>query len=136
MTFALYCLLTDESPIISTVSLIEDLRNHFQAESCLIYRERLPFATNETVSLKWESWLVRVSYEEGEMVKADSLEIYERTKSFNSNDLSTINRRIRIVFGSDNDKIYTNQVIYLMDFAKEIKGVLIYDPEQNDFLNA
>lgn len=136
MTFALYCLLTDESPIISTASLIEDLRNHFQAESCSISRERLPFATNETVSLQWESWLVRVSYEEGEMVKADSLEIYERTKSFHSNDLSTINRRIRIVFGSDNDKIYTNQVIYLMDFAKEIKGVLIYDPEQHDFLYA
>lgn len=134
MTFALYCLLADESPIVSTESLIEDLRNYFQAESCSIYRERLPFAADETISLKWASWIARVSYEEGEMVKADSLEIYERTKSFNSNDLSTINRRIRIVFGSDNDNIYTNQAIYLMDFAKKIKGVMIYDPQQNDFL--
>ncbi|USX11286.1 hypothetical protein NHH88_16310 [Oxalobacteraceae bacterium OTU3CAMAD1] len=134
MTFALYGLLTNEAPQLSYESLAKDLKNQLQNENFSLQREKLPFAKNETLVLKWDKWLARVSFEEGETVRADSLEIQERTKSFNSFDLSRINRRIRVVFGNDDGQQYTNQIIYLMDFLREIRGVVIYDPQQNNFV--
>ena len=134
MTFALYGLLTSESPEFSNDSLSENLKEYLHEESFSMQREKLPFAKVESLVLKWDNWLVRVTYEEGETVKADSLEIQERTKSFNLSDLSKIDRRIRMVFGNDDEQRYTNQIIYLMDFLREIKGIVIYDPQQNDFI--
>lgn len=134
MTFALYGLLTNEAPQFSNDSLAAELKNYLKNENFSLQREKLPFAKNETLVLKWDKWLARVSYEEGDAVKADSLEIHERTTSFNSSDLSIINRRIRVVFGNDDEQHYTNQIIYLMDFLREITGIIIYDPQQNNFV--
>ena len=134
MTYALYGLLTNEPSEFSIESLEKDLKNYLRNENFLLQRERLPFSKAETLVLKWDNWLARVSYEEGDAVEADSLEIQERTKSFNSSDLSMINRRIRIVFGNDDEQHYTNQIIYLTDFLREINGILIYDPQQNNFV--
>ena len=93
MTFALYGLLTNEAPEVSIESLARDLKNYLKNENFLLQREKLPFAKTETLALKLDNWLARVSYEEGNAVEADSLEIQERTKYFNSSDLSRINRR-------------------------------------------
>lgn len=134
MTSALYGLLTNEAPEVSIESLAKDLKNYLKNENFLLQREKLPFAKTETLVLKWDNWLARVSYEEGDAVEADSLEIQERTKSFNSSDLSIINRRIRMVFGNDDEQHYTNQIIYLMDFLREIIGIVVYDPQQNNFV--
>lgn len=134
MTFALYGLLTNEAPEVSIESLAKDLKNYLKNENFLLQREKLPFAKTETLVLKWDNWLARVSYEEGDAVEADSLEIQERTKSFNSSDLSIIDRRIRMVFGNDDEQHYTNQIIYLMDFLREIRGIIVYDPQQNNFV--
>ena len=134
MTFALYGLLTNEAPEVSIESLAKDLKNYLKNENFLLQREKLPFAKTETLVLKWDNWLARVSYEEGDAVEADSLEIQERTKSFNSSDLSIIDRRIRMVFGNDDEQHYTNQTIYLMDFLREIRGIIVYDPQQNNFV--
>ena len=37
-----------------------------------------------------------------------------------------------MVFGNDDEQRHTNQVIYLIDFLREMKGILIYDPEQKN----
>ena len=135
MTFSLYALLTDDAPPMSNDSLADDLKNYFRNEEGFVLKfEQLPFTTNKTLALWWDSWLVRVSYEEGQEVKDDSVEIQKRTGDTSGIDVSSIHRRIRLVFGDDDTQQYTNQVIYLIDFLKEIKGVIIYDPQQNDFV--
>lgn len=135
MTFSLYGLLTDKSPPFSNESLADKLKDYFRDdEKFSLSFEQLPFKKNKTLAIRWDDWLVRVSYEEGEAVKNDSIEIHQRTREFSTIDVSNIDRRIRMVFGSDDDKIYTNEIIYLMQFLGEIDGIIIYDPQQNDFL--
>lgn len=135
MTFSLYALLSDEAPPMSNESLAEDLKTYFRnEEGFLLQFEQLPFTSNKTLALRWDSWLVRVSYEEGKEVTDDAVEIQKRTAATSGMDVSATRRRIRLVFGDDDAQQYTNQVIYLIDFLKEIPGVVIFDPQQNDFV--
>jgi hypothetical protein len=135
MIFTLYALMSDDAPPISNESLAEGLSTHLRNEAGFFMQfEQLPFSPNKTLALRWYSWLVRVSYEEGEEVRDDSVEIQKRTGSTSGMDVSHIERRIRLVFGDDDAKEYTNQLIYLIDFLREIPGVVIFDPQQNDFI--
>lgn len=133
MTFTIYGLLSDQSSKISNESLAEDLKKYFRNEPGFSLEfETLPFSSEPTLALHWGDWLVRVSYEEGEDVESDAKEIQRRTNS--KIDFSKFRRQIRIIFGSDDDKKYTNEIIYLLDYLQDIEGVLVYDPQQNDFL--
>lgn len=133
MTFTIYGLLSDDSPEISNESLADDLKNYFRAEDNFsLDLETVPFSSGPTLALSWDSWLVRMSYEEGEEVMVDAKEIQRRTKS--KLDFSKFTRMIRVVPGSDDEKKYTNEIIHILDYLKEIRGILIYDPQQNDFM--
>lgn len=135
MTFSLYALLSEEAPSISNDSLAAEFRHYFRNENGFsLELEQLPFSKNATLALRWGGWLVRVAYEEGDAVRADSLEIQNRIGSSYNVDVSTVRRRIRVVFGSDDDMRFTNEIIYVIDFLKEINGVLIFDPQKNDFV--
>jgi hypothetical protein len=135
MTFSLYGLLTKKSPHFSNELLASELKNYFRGdEKFTLAFEQLPFKKTNSLAIRWDDWLVRASYEEGDTVKEDSIEIQKRTGEFSTIDVSSIDRRIRMVFGSDDDKEHTNEIIYLMQFLGEIEGIVIYDPQQNDFL--
>ena len=135
MTFSLYALLDDDAPRISIDSLGEDLRVFFRNEEDFSLEfEKLPFSQNMTLALRWSDWLVRMSYEEGDDVKEDAIEIKKRATPPAGLDVPQISRRIRVVFGNDDEQRYTNQVIFVIDFLKAIGGVSIFDPQQNDFL--
>lgn len=136
MIFSLYALLNADAEPMSNDSLAADLTHYFRNEEGFVLKfEQLPFTGNKTLALWWDNWLVRVSYEEGQEVVDDSVEIQKRTGATPGIDVLHITRRIRLVFGDDDAQQYTNQVIYLIDFLKEIRGVIIYDPQQNDFVN-
>lgn len=136
MIFSLYALLNADAEPMSNDSLAADLTHYFRNEEGFVLKfEQLPFKGNKTLALWWDNWLVRVSYEEGQEVVDDFVEIQKRTGATSGIDVSHITRRIRLVFGDDDAQQYTNQVIYLIDFLKEIRGVIIYDPQQNDFVN-
>lgn len=135
MTFSYYALLNQDAPAISNESLAADLKNYFRNEDGFsLELEELPFSKGKTLALRWEGWLVRVCYEEGDAVRIDSAEIQSRIGSSHDFDVSNIRRRIRVVFGSDDERRFTNEIIYVVDFLKEIKGVLIFDPQRNDFV--
>ncbi|MET1079781.1 MAG: hypothetical protein ABWY06_17355 [Pseudomonas sp.] len=136
MTFSLYALLSDDSSPVSNESLAIALQEYLRNENNFSLQfERLPFAKNQTLALRWGSWLVRVSYEEGDAVKQDSIGIQKKTAATSEHEVSHIKKRIRLVIGSDDNQHFTNQLIYLIDFLRTIKGVLIFDPQQNDFVN-
>jgi hypothetical protein len=114
----------------------QDLMHYFRDEKSIsVQLEKLPFAKEETLALRWGTWLIRVCYKDGERVKDDSLDIYSRMISTTKLDISNFDRRIRIVFGTDDERRHTNQIIQMIDFLGSIDGVVIYDPEQNDYVN-
>ncbi|OAI59998.1 hypothetical protein RSP795_19090 [Ralstonia solanacearum] len=56
--------------------MVIDLKQYFRDEADFSPAfERLPFAKHDTLALRWGNWLVRVSYEAGDHVKADSATI-------------------------------------------------------------
>lgn len=131
----MYALLGEEAPTITNESLASDLEYFFRNEEGFsLQLEQLPFAKNKTLALRWGSWLARVSYEEGGSVAQDSVEIGKIVGSGAHYGIANINKRIRVVFGDDDKQEYTNQIIYLMDFLREIKGVIVFDPQQGDLV--
>lgn len=136
MTFSIYALLGKGAPAITNESLAVDLKNFFEnEEEFSIKFERLPFAKSESLALRWGAWLVRVLYEEGADVLQDSVEIGKTIGATAPYDVAKISRRIRVIYGSDDAQEYTNQIIYIMDFLREIPDALIYDLQQKDLIN-
>jgi len=127
MTFSIYALLGNTAPIISNESLASDLADYFRnEENFSLQFEQLPFTTNKTLVLVWDKWLVRVSYEQGESVLQDSSEIMKLVGASAPSELAGIDKRIRVVFSDDQKQEHTNQIIYLMDFLREIPGVVMF----------
>jgi hypothetical protein len=96
--------------------------------------EEIPLTGDTVLNLRFGEWHASVSYEDDEVVNEDSIEIQKRTVALKRHDVSDVTRRIRVLFGDDDDKKHTNEIVYLMDFLGEIDGIIIYDPQQNDFL--
>lgn len=135
MTFSLYALLGESAPTITSESLFSELKNLFCNEEKFSIRfEQLPFVKGKTISLYWGDWLARVNYEEGEVVSRDSEDICKIVGAAACEDISGVTRRIRVVFGDDEYQEYTNQIIYIIDFLRKIPGIVIYDPQQRDFI--
>ncbi|MHA6910007.1 hypothetical protein ACQUJS_16500 [Ralstonia pseudosolanacearum] len=47
---------------------------------------------------------------------------------------SAIDRRVRVVFGADEGRVYTNPILYLTDFLREIQDCLVVDPGKQDLV--
>ncbi len=133
--FSLIALLSKDSPLITVDALEAQLSKFFKTERELKFgRARLPFLSADSIDLRWGTWRARLSYEEGPYVVEDSVEISKILGGAAPFDLSAIDRRIRVVFSDDKNQERTNEVIYVMDFLKEIPGVVIFDPQQNNLL--
>jgi hypothetical protein len=130
--FSIYALLGETAPSISNESLASDLNRFFRDEKDFkLQLELLPFS-KKSVALRWGNWLARISYEEGENVAQDSREVSKIVGAAVGQNLRTINRRIRVVFGDDDTQEYTNQIICLLDFLRGIEGAILFDPQQGD----
>lgn len=135
MTFSMYALLGDEAPSITNESLADELKLYFRDEANFSLEfEALPFAAKDTLALRWDDWLVRVAYEEGDNVLQDSVDISNLIGSSAPFDVSAIARRIRLVFSSDEGNEHTNQILYLVDFLRDKRGVVLFDPQQRDLV--
>ena len=135
MTFSLLALLTEQSPAMSNESLANELREYFaNQEDFSLKFERLPFAKTDTLALRWGSWLMRVAYEEGSRIQDESAQIQEILGDRSPRELSSIDRRVRVVFGDDDDREYTNQIIDMMQFLQDIPGSIVFDPQQNHLM--
>lgn len=53
-------------------------------------------------------------------------------KSF---DLNKVGKRVRVVFGDDNEKTFTNKIISVMDFLQDIDGAIVFYPQQQSIGN-
>ena len=133
MTFTLHAFLGPDSPGISNESLAADLRELFEdAAGFTLQWERLPFSKGPTLALRWGAWLTRVAYEESETVAEDARFVHRLIGGSVPFDLSAVARRIRVVFGDDDAREYTNQIVDLMVYLEEIEGAIVFDPQQGD----
>ena len=96
--------------------------------------ERLPFAKVDTLDLRWGSWLMRVAYEEGSRIQDESTQIQEILGDRSPRELFSIDRHVRVVFGDDDDREYTNQIVDMMQFLQDIPGGIVFDPRQEDLV--
>ena len=94
---------------MSNESLANELREYFaNQENFSLKFERLPFAKTDMLALRWGGWLMRVAYEEGSRIQDESAQI----RRFSVTDLPVncpaLTRRVRVVFGDDDDREHTN----------------------------
>lgn len=135
MTFSLHAFLPDDVAPMTNASLADDLESCFSHDDRFVLEvERLPFSDNDTLALRWDSWMARVSYEEGDEVIADVVAIQAMAPASPANEMAAFSRRIRVVFGSDDDREHTNEIVLIMVFLQKRSGKFVYDPQQNDFL--
>ena len=136
MTFSLYGLLTSDAQATSTEDLVAQFRDLFRSyDDFSLELAELPFTGATILLLRFEGWSASVAYEYGKLVQEDSTEIQRLTSDFSKYEVSGIDRRIRVVFGNDDEeKSHTDKMVDLMTFLNEIDGILVYDPQQNDFL--
>jgi hypothetical protein len=136
MALELYGLLGDEAPDLTLDTLAADLRKFFaRTEGFHLEREDDPFDPSlKNLLLTWGSWWTRVFYDVGPDVAAASSEIAELAGEDGKAKISQIDRRIRVLFADDVDRVYTNHVIFMMDFLGSIPGVKVFDPHQQTFV--
>jgi hypothetical protein len=133
--FSIYTLLGESSPAMSPESLAAQLESLFRKEEGFSLQfEKLPFAKDRSLALRWGTWFARVSHEAGKFVAEDSAEIARILGSAAPAKVAGIDKRIRVVFGDDDAGEYTNQMICLMDFLCGIDGAIVFDPQQKDIV--
>lgn len=98
--------------------------------------ENLPFnSAKKNLLLTWNDWWIRVRYEDGPLVKEDLVEISKYADSEKLNLISNVTKRVVVRFADDDEKIYTNYIIYMMDFLESKSELLIFNPQNNTFVN-
>ncbi len=136
MSFNLLGLITKDNGNLNIELLREKLLVFFSKDSTFeIEYEEDPFDTEQqNILLKWPNWWVRVFYEQDEEVIEDSKEIASLNDEL-SETLCTVSSRVRVLFGDDDSKEYTNQILYMMDFLEDIPDVILFDPQKNEFID-
>jgi hypothetical protein len=135
MTFSIYAFLPEDAPRMTTEHLAERLRLYFRNEDDFsITFERIPFADEDSLALWLGDWLMRVSLEHGSPVGDEAAGVLAILGSGAPTGLNEANVLIRVVFGSDPAQEYTNQIIYMLDYLKDISGAIVFDPQQGKLL--
>jgi hypothetical protein len=133
VTWTVYAQLADTSPAINADWLMEEVSRHFGPRPGFALKQTtLPFSRSSSVDLASGSWLARLTYEEGEVVVADSIEI-QRLTDGDLNGLETSTRRIRVVFSTDEAGEYVNHAIWVTDFLRSIPGVVLFDATRKEY---
>lgn len=128
MTFSIYALLGDRAPTITDEVLVSELKEYFRK------KDDFTLEFEETIMLCWGDWRVRLCYEHGPEVEQDSAVIGRILGAIAPYDLSSIDRRIRVVFPDDDTREHTNHILFAMDFLRSIPGVIMFDPQQRDLV--
>jgi hypothetical protein len=135
MSFVLCAFLPDHAPMLSIESLAADLKRLFRNEDGFsVSFEKLPFADSPSLILRWDLWRIRVAYQEGDTVREETTQIRKVLGPGAPDQLPGMRHKINVVFGDNNDREYTNQIIHVMDFLRALPGAIIFDPQQSNFL--
>ncbi|MCE2596387.1 hypothetical protein K6Y31_16440 [Motilimonas cestriensis] len=137
MSFNLLGLITDGSCQLNIEKLSEQLSSFFkETENFSIEYEDDPFEEeSQNLLLRWGDWWIRVFFESGELVAQSSCEIAEILPPNSVEGLSGVDKRVRVLFADDEQREFTNEILYMMVFLETIPGTIIYDPQKNELLD-
>lgn len=137
MAFAMYCLVSDDHANLGLDVLAARLQEYFaETEGFRQDFEEDPFdSKDKNLLLSWGEWWVRVFCEAGVDVQRESVEIARFSDPSRVHLVSSIDRRVRVLFADDGGLEYTNHIIWMMDFFEAVPGFIIFDPQKNSFVN-
>lgn len=138
MSFSLYCLINGNSDSFSLEFFEKELRKCFsKIEGLSLSYEEDPFdPSNKHLLLSWEGWWIKFFYETGQHVIDDSLEIATHAKKSLASKISSIDKRVIVRFADDESKVYTNNIILMMDYLEDISNIIIFNPKTNTFIES
>lgn len=135
MAFSLQAFLTQDAANLSNDILEVRLQEFFSQEKVIFRRENLPFNRGEVIVITFDGWWIQVSYEQGARIRKAAAEACDLLGDAADSRLGNVDSRIRVVFGDDPDAVFTNEIVYMVDFLRHIPGVVIFDPQKNDILH-
>lgn len=87
------------------------------------------------VRVEWLGWFIIVMIRNDSSVVDDALELSESKVTSDSikSRLANCNQSIRVIFGKDNTKAFTNYVINIAELLKKLSSDRVYDSAQKKF---
>ena len=121
---AIYAFYSSRLAEISNESLRCDLKKIFRFNHSIDFSiQVLPFVKSKELHLLWDKkWGVGFSIDEPPL----AIENYYFLNS-SSNINVDIDRQLKISFGVDFNREYTNEVIFILEYIEKINGVVIFD---------
>lgn len=138
MSFNMLGLIIDKETEFTVADLKEKFTTYFSntVDFSIEYEEAQFDGDEKNLVLRWGDWWTRVFYETGSYVHDDSIEIAEvMVQKCSIDGLSDVDKRIRVLFFDDNDKKYTNEILYIIEFLEDLPGVIVYDPNRIEFVD-
>lgn len=88
------------------------------------------------VRIEWQGWFIIVMVRNDSSVAEDALELSKSraTPASIKARLVNCNQSVRVIFGPDDTKDFTNYVIDISEFLEELSSGLVYDPRQKKVL--
>jgi hypothetical protein len=90
--------------------------------------EANPFTGEAYLLYRWADWSISVTADRGVDIEEDVKAV--RSVVGGAFPDAHPRGRIRIVFANDETLEYTNHVLWIMDYLREIPGVVIYDESE------
>jgi hypothetical protein len=87
------------------------------------------------LKLRWGNWSMSVYYEDGDEVLEDAMHVATLADAERRSSIEKIDRRIRVWFGTDTSREFTNHMIWMMEYMEQIPGVIAYDETEDEITN-
>ena len=123
----LHAFITSADDVQPLEALEPKLTGLFQGEHSArpdVSSSNLPFRNVPRLLYHWPTWSFSVTCESGSEVAADAALAQEAGAEFPGGP--PVNR-IRVVFAHDESQLFTNHIIWIADWLKEIPSAVVYD---------
>ncbi|MEJ5152526.1 hypothetical protein [Comamonas sp. MYb396] len=133
MSLSFYALLPPNQKAFSLEQIQEALAPLLSSQSKPSFDfEDSPFGGKKNLLVVLPGWWVRFFKEQDEYVLSDSAHIAEITAGAPS-WVKSCGNRIRVLFGEDPSRTYTNEVLFISDWLTQEAKAAVYVPEEKIF---
>ena len=87
------------------------------------------------VRVEWTGWFIILMLRDDESVASDAIDL-SRSKSTSEaikSRLTNCNQSVRVIFGQDDAKQFTNHIIHIAELLKKLSSDCVYDSSQKKF---
>jgi hypothetical protein len=137
MAYELIALLTDGSDL-DLERLTHLLRERFASVPGAVVRlEEYPRIESQYVAVRWGDWSFRLSYEDKPHVREESQEIAEAYGGSRPDRglIAGCRRRISMVADDDPGMDHFNDYCFIVQRLEKQPGVILFDPQAQDFID-